>query len=104
MRKIEEHNEKYDSGQVSYYLRLNQFADLLDEEFEKKYLNYDNINKEFMDIVLPEDQDVPDEIDWREKGAVLRVRDQGNCGAGWAFSAVSTFMNISFWTMYPYKF
>lgn len=90
VKQIEEHNLKYAEGKSSYYLEINQFADLTDEEFETDYLSEELPDEEFDQVFEPPpDTDVPNSIDWRDLGAVLPVKNQKKCGSCWAFSAVS---------------
>lgn len=87
---IQVHNTRYEKGEVSYFLKINSFSDLSDEEFERIYLTYQqNTEEAESTFELPESAVVPDSIDWRSKGAVLPVQNQGYCGSCYAFSAVS---------------
>ncbi|XP_077251180.1 senescence-specific cysteine protease SAG39-like [Tasmannia lanceolata] len=85
---------------ASYKLIDNQFADMTNEEFRATYLGF----------VLPHQQpkrrsnfmyknknttELPVSVDWREKGAVTSIKDQGNCGSCWAFSAVAAVEGIT---------
>jgi C1A family cysteine protease len=54
--------------------------------------------KQQMDIVgasfiRPANVKIPNYIDWREQGAVTPVKDQGQCGSCWSFSAVSNVLS-----------
>lgn len=88
LETIKKHNAKFEIGEESWSMGVNQFSDLTDEEFKEQYLSEKPIETESLGMISFNGS-APDSIDWRTKGAVLSVKNQIHCLSCWAFSAVS---------------
>ncbi|KAG8492172.1 hypothetical protein CXB51_009593 [Gossypium anomalum] len=85
-------------GNRSFKLGLNEFADMTYDEFIATHTGYkmqDNLTMSQSTSLMDENfSDVPTNFDWREKGAVTHIKNQGQCGCCWTFSAVAAVEGI----------
>merc|ERR1711974_292158 len=89
LERIEKHNAEHLEGKHSYWLGVNQFADLTNDEFVDLHTGFAAVptGLETADLSY---MAAPSSYDWRDHGAVTPVKNQGQCGSCWAFSTTGT--------------
>jgi len=82
---------------------VTKFSDITQEEFERTYLVSKDAANDWKDYVanlrktkghvhIP--KNVSNDVDWCGQGQCTPIKDQGQCGSCWAFSATETFESM----------
>lgn len=99
---LEKNNGERSRSENGHKLGLNRFADMSNEEFRKVYLS--RVKRPGIKRRNPISRslngkssscDAPSSLDWRKKGAVTGVKDQGDCGSCWSFSSTGAMEGIN---------
>uniref|UniRef100_A0A182Q7V6 Cathepsin propeptide inhibitor domain-containing protein n=1 Tax=Anopheles farauti TaxID=69004 RepID=A0A182Q7V6_9DIPT len=88
---IKEHNKAYETGSNRFRMAPNAFADMQNSEYRKRLIRlkmdpHRKISPSMSSEIVSSTNEMPEAIDWREKGFKTEPANQKTCGSCYAFS------------------
>jgi len=88
--------EKFNSQDHTYKKGMNQFGDMTSQEFKEyiKPMYFPTQQNTVRTPATKKIKDLPANVDWRTKGAVTAIYDQGQCGSSPYWSAIESMEGV----------